>query len=126
MPEIEPATTCTWGVARAIVQAKKYEDAIAGCIREWAIAHPDQLVALDRIIRYQRTENGYRRAWGGEAGKLESGARFAEVPRTLWTLMQRKIRRDFWDHQDLIDAFFRHFKVGMIRPNDRPKLGRHW
>lgn len=125
MADIVTAKSVTWGQARQIQIAEgKVDQTIASLLREWAVAHPEELVAFDRHMKFQRRENGYRRAWGGERGKLAAGARIAEIPKSLWNFFRRRYRADFFDNQDLLEKFFQHFKVGMFRPNDRYTFNR--
>lgn len=121
---IERARSVTWGKASAIVRARKWEDDIAALIRDWAVKHPDELVAQSRITNYARREGLYRRSWGGEPGKMEAAARYADIPGSLFKLMMRKFGRNWYDKQDMLEAFFRHFKVGIVNLRDRPKHGR--
>jgi len=121
---VQPAKSISWGVANSIVRARRTEETIAAVIREWSLKRPDIVVAHHRIMEYHRRERSYRKAWGGEPGKMKSGARMAEVPRTLWNLMRVKVHKDFWDHDDLVQAFFRHYRLGLVAPKtDRIKMG---
>lgn len=123
MADIQPARSVTWGKASAIVRARKWEEDIAATIREWAVKYPDQLVAQARITKFSRQEGLYRKGWGGD-GKMESAYRYADIPRTLFRMMILRFGRHWYDKQDMLEAFFRHFKVGVINLRDRPKFGR--
>lgn len=124
MANIEVTRSVTWGKASAIVRARRWEEDIAATIREWAIKFPDQLVAQDRIIKYMRREGLYRKGWGGEAKKMEAACRYAEIPGTLYKMMIRRFGKNWMDKQDMLEAFFRHFKVGVVNLKDRPRFGR--
>jgi hypothetical protein len=121
---VHPAKSISWGVANSIVRARRTEETIVAVIREWSLLHPEIVVAHHRIMEYHRRERSYRKAWGSDPGKMKHGARMGEVPRTLWNLMKAKIRSDFWDHDDLVQAFFRHYRLGLMAPKtDRIKMG---
>lgn len=121
---IERARSVSWGVANSIVKARKSEETIAAVIREWALQNPDVVVAHHRIMEYHRRERSYRKAWGSDPGRMKHGARMGEVPRTLWNLMKQKVHPSFWDHDDLVNTFFRHYRLGLVAPKtDRIRMG---
>lgn len=122
MAEIAQAKSVTWGEARANINSHKWEADIVAMIRAWAMAHPDELVALDRQMKMARRENAYRRAFGGPAKDM---AHFAEVPVLLDKAMKRafpvdKKGRDWLQQQDIASAFFRHFRVGVLNLRSMP------
>lgn len=82
------------------------------CIRDWATAFPDELVAFDRQMKQRRELGMYR-------GEAEAMASFAEVPTRLHAMMSTRIKRNWLHDSKLANLFFSHFKVGLMRKNDR-------
>lgn len=112
----------TWGQSQAYVNSHKWECDIVAMIKAWAVAHPDELDALDRKTKMMRRENAYRQAFGSRAANM---AHFAEVPVLLDKAMRRAFPkdakgRDWLQQQDIAAAFFRHFRVGVLNLRSMP------
>jgi len=119
---IVQAKSVTWGEARAHVNSHKWEADIVAMIRAWALAHPDELVALDRQTKMLRREGAYRMAFGAKAKNM---AHFAEIPVLLDKAMKRAFPRDregrdWLQQQEVAEAFFRHFRVGVLNLKSMP------
>ncbi len=95
------------------IRSAKLEGAVVQCIRDWATAHPDELVAFDREMKQRRVENAYRG---------DNLAVFLETPVTLDRMLQRRVNRNYRLDPKLMNLIASHFKVGMVRPNDRLKV----
>lgn len=117
MVEIAKAKSITWGEARAHIKSNKWEMNVAGLIREWALAHPDEVVAIDRKTKMLRRERAYGQAFGGKAKNM---AHFAEVPVSLYKLMQARVHKEWMNRQEIAEVFFRHFRVGLLNLNSMP------
>lgn len=83
----------------------KLEGAVVQVIRDWATAHPDELISLDRQMKGMRREREYM-------GK--NMAHLAEIPVRLHNAMCEKIDRNWMDDKDLRRLFLEHFKVGCL------------
>jgi hypothetical protein len=115
--EIVQAKSVTWGDARALVKSHKWEENVAALIREWSLAHPDEVVAIDRKTKMLRRERAYGQMFGAKA---KHGAHFAEVPVSLYKLMQARVHRDWMNRQEIAEVFFRHFRVGLLNLKSMP------
>jgi len=115
--EIVKAKSITWGEAHAHIKSNKWEMNVAALIREWALAHPDELVALDRQTKMLRRERAYGQMFGAKA---KHGAHFAEVPVTLYRMMQQRVHKDWMNRQEIAQVFFRHFRVGLLNLKSMP------
>jgi hypothetical protein len=119
---IVQAKSVTWGEARAYVNSHKWEADIVAMIRAWALAHPDELVALDRQMKAARREGAYRKAFGTTAKDM---AHFGEIPILLYKAMCRAFPKDregrnWLQQQEIAEAFFRHFRVGVLNLRSMP------
>lgn len=96
------------------IQQAKFEGAVAQCIRDWAIAFPHEVVALDRMTHEMRRDDSYH------GNKKSNMAHFAEVPVKLHRMMQRRFDIDWINRQDIARIFFRHFRVGLLNLKSMP------
>ena len=90
------------------IRSARLEGAVVALIREWAIAHPDELAALDKLVKaYRYASNGMT-----DGGNM---AHSAEIPVTLSLMMSLKIKRDWVSDPEIWRIFKRNFVVGMVR-----------
>lgn len=97
------------------IRTARLEGAVVALIREWATAFPNELVALDKLVK------GYRYASNGmtDGGNM---CHSAEIPVTLSNLMATKIKRDWISDPEIWRIFKRNFVVGMVRRDGETRL----
>ena len=96
----------------------KVEGAVVQTIRDWAIAHPDELVALQQKVRWLRATACDERGFTNDRLMLHK----AEIPVTLYNRMTAKFGK-LWEYDPwLKNLFFDHFKVGLVNRTSRLKM----
>lgn len=98
------------------LRSARVEGAVVQCLKDWATAHPDELIALDDDVRMLRHVSG---TTSGRAVLTEQRTMLpkARIPMTLNTMLQLRIDKDWLVKDDLRRLVFDHFKVGMISRN---------
>ncbi len=98
------------------IRSARLEGAVVQCIKDWATAFPAELVAFDQQMKMKRATQPYH-----SNSPDNAGAAFGEVPVRLNGMMCRRIHKNWLHQAKIANLFFSHFKVGLIRPNDRLK-----
>jgi hypothetical protein len=93
------------------------EVAMTDAIKRWAMFHPDELVALQRQVRFIRDTLANGNAMSQDGHTLHKG----QVPTSLWHQLQREIDRDWLHNHELRNMFWRIFKVGCINAHSETK-----
>lgn len=95
------------------IRSAKLEGAVVQCIRDWATAFPDELIAFDQQMKARRASGEYRG---------EHGSAFLETPVRLDQMLMRRVHRNYRLDPKLLNLVASHFPIGMLRPRDRVKV----
>ena len=87
------------------------EERIVDLIKRWATAYPQELAALDRMMKELRDK---RKAGLRRPKKGKHGAHIAEIPQTLNIMLQHEIDQHWLIDYKVRNLVFAHFQVGMM------------
>lgn len=89
-----------WSIRQA-----RLEGAVVALIREWATAHPDELMALDRMVKGIRRETN---------GISDHSMYMAEIPVSLHHMIENRIKRGWTGDPKIRSLVLSNFTVGCI------------
>ena len=84
----------------------RLEGAVVALIREWATAHPSELLALERMVK------NLRFVGGGQPS--DHMMHMAEIPVSLHVQLQRLLGHEYHHHYETRRLVLRNFTVGCV------------
>lgn len=95
------------------LKSAKLEGAIAQCLKDWAMAHPDELVSLDEHVRAIRQNASSRNVITNDGNMMLK----AEIPVSLDAMLRKRFHQHWLVMPDLRNEVFAQFRVGMVNRN---------